>query len=329
MVDTVRLFSPEYSLRPGNRFKRKVEYSEDTGEVLSETRYCNSEHFSADIQGGCLSLSTSLPKLLFKTNLRELGNSDFPLAVSRVESELDKCGVSVAHNNLSDFSLSRVDFCANLHVENHCMDYLVELAKFGMSRRDKRDIAHETVSFRNSDRELVFYNKVREILETVKDREVLALVEGRPDNILRVEGKLKRVRVIRKFVGAKEAKLENVFDLSLSRGHLLHELEKLVQNSEESQGEFDFHDNLQLLDRVMSQRRRGGFKEFLAVRGVGTFLSDFGYDWRKIAEFLRYRYSARRTYEILRTLKDYQKLLLEKPGRDLLGELKNKLRLVA
>lgn len=329
MLDTVRLYSPEFELRRGNRFTRQVKTSEETGELVEERLYFNGDRFNADIRGGLLSFSTSLPKLLLKTSLFEVRDSDFPRAVSELETRLDQAGVSVSHNNLSDFQLSRVDFCANLQVDHAPMDYLLELTKFGMSRRDKRDIAHETVSFRNSDRELEFYNKVREVLQKEKDSEVLKLVKDRPEDILRVESRLKKPRAVRKLVGLTEAKLQNVFDLKLSRSHLLKEVEGLVRNSEESQGEFDFHENLQLLDYVMSVRRRGGFKEFLAVKGVGNFLGEFRYDWQKIAEFLRHKYSARRTQELIRDLKDYQKLILERPARDLLGEVKDKLRLVA
>lgn len=329
MIDTVRLFSKEFSLREGNRFTRKVETSEETGEVLSESLFHNGDRFSADIHGGVLSVSTSLPKLLYRTSLFEVKESDFDRAVAELESRLDKSGVSVSHNNLSDFSLSRVDFCSNLRVSHSPMDYLLELTKFGMSRRDKRDIAHETISFRNSDRELEFYNKVREVSQTSKDEEVLKMVRGMPENILRVESRLKRQRVVRKLAGLSHARLENVFDLRLSRSHLLHEVESLVRNSEESQLEFDFESNLQLLDHVMRRRRRGGFREFLAVKGVENFLKEFRYDWSKIQEFLLHRYSRRQSYAILQDLRRFRSLILTRPERDLLGEVKSKLRLVA
>lgn len=329
MIDTVRLFSQEYTLRPENRFRRKRETSEETGEVFCDRLYTNDGRLSADIEDGFLSVSASIPKLLYKTNLVELKDSDFGRTVSEVETGLDKIGVSIPHNRLSDFNLSRVDFCANLQVDHNCMDYLLELSKFSMSRRDKRDIAHETISFRNSDRELEFYNKIKEIRDKEKDKEVLRMVQNRPETILRVESRLKRNRVIRRLSGIADTKLENVFDLQLSRSHLLGEVQKLIRDSEQSEPEFNFEENLDLLDYVMSRRRRGGFKEFLAVKGVENFLTEFRYDWHKIGEFLRFRYSSRRTYEILSDLRNYQQLILDKPARDLLGEIKDKLRLVA
>lgn len=326
MVDTVRLFTGAFDLARKNKFTHQVSHDSE-GEVVGEKTFCNLPHFKLDVRDSprrMLSFQTSLPKILYRTSLFEVKPSDFEKAVSVIEDNLSEAGVVFDKNNLADFKLSRVDFCRNLEVEHKCMDYLVYLSNRYMSRRQKRDIAHETLSFRNSDRELTFYDKLREVRETETDKQVLRLVQNREGNILRVESRLKTSRVIPKAVGIASPKLSDLFDSELSKSHLLHEVDSLVVGAE-SQSEFNFQENSDLIQYIATRKRRGVFKEFLAVRGVQRFLTDFRGDWEMIFEFLLCHYSRRQAYSLLAELRKYRELLVESVERDLLGEIRRKL----
>lgn len=326
MIDTIKLFSGSFHLKPGHKFKTGT-ITDSNGEIEAEKTFCNLPHFSIDItRDKVLYLQTSLPKLLYGTSLFEVQPTDFEQAVDKIQDKLSEAGVEIADNRLADFQLSRIDLCRNLEVEHSPMDYLVYLSDRYMPRRQKRDISHETLSFRNSDRELTFYNKVREIRQTEKDPRVLKLVQNRPENILRIESRLKKRRVIDKTLqlGKPEVQLSAVFDSGVCRNHLLHEVDSLVASAE-SQGEFNFHENSLLLQAIAERRKRGVFKEFLAVRGVREFLTDFRGDWGKIREFLEFHYGKSQTYQLVAELKKYRSLLVETAERDLLAEIRQKL----
>ena len=124
MVDTVKLYTGEYSVRKGNHLHTQVT-TKDGGEVVSEKTFLNfSDGFGVDVEGGRVWVRCSLPKQLRKTSLFEVTELDFPRAVSLIEDRLDTAGIDIDRNNLSDFQLSRVDFCRNIEVAHRPLDYI-------------------------------------------------------------------------------------------------------------------------------------------------------------------------------------------------------------
>ncbi len=325
MVDTVKLFTSAYELRGGNRFQEQVTSDAD-GEVLSVRKFCNLPHLSVDLTPDrVLYCQTSLPKLLYGSSLFEVKESDLDRSVAAIEKKLTEAGVDIPHNNLSDFTLSRVDFCRNLRVDHAPMDYLVALGDFYMPRRAKQDIEHETVTFRNSDHEMVFYNKVREVRETEKQKSVRDLAATMPEDILRVECREKRRRAIKRFLPAGELRLSSVFNRKLCQERLLREMDLLVRGADR-QVELNFRENSELLQSIAVRRRRGVFQEFLAVKGAREFIKEFRGDWSKIKEFLEYHYEKSQVYQLISDLRRYHALTLDGEDRDLIGEIRRKIR---
>lgn len=322
MVDTIRAYTRDFKLLAGNRFRTKTITSPE-GEVESVKPFLNFPHLKIEVpQEGLLTVETSVPKLLYGTNLFECKEEDYERTVRKIREHLKEAGVSVS-KDFSDFKLARVDFCRNLQVDSHPMDYLIALSTFAYPRAAKREIAHETLSFRNTNRELELYNKVKEVKEQAKrDPELLKLVKDRPEDILRVESRLKRPRVVKKLL--RRDTLAEVFDLKLSRKILSQDLDRLTHTGTQTEL-FNLTENLTLLREIAKRRKRGVFREFLAVRGTETFLRDFQGDWGKIREFLEHYYSRTQVYTILRDLREHHEIALEPRERDLLREIKEKL----
>jgi len=327
MVDTVKMYSQDFELRERNRFLTDSVVDSE-GKIVRERKYCNLPHLSLDLTGDHhLFLQTSLPKLLYKTSLYEVRPDDLSRTVETLEKMLSEAGIELKKNSLADFSLSRVDFCRNLQVELHPSNYLLTLGDFYMSRRHKQKYDHETLSYRNGEHELTFYNKVREIRETEKDPEVQRLIAERPENILRVESRTKNHKAILRVLKSKGT-LAQVFDFEVCRTRLLGEMDHLVLN-QNVQMELFFEENFGLLDRITQEQKRGAFRKFLAVKGVETFLREFRGDWEKIREFLSRRYRKSQVYFLLSELRELQSLALKPEKRDLIAEIREKISLVA
>jgi len=324
MLDTIRVYTPSFSLRKDNHFELLQVKSHATGELKRERLFCNLGNFSLDVRDDFLYLSTSLPKLLKGSSFYEVKENDVEQAVETVEKKLSSSGVNVSDNNLDDFTFSRLDVCKNLEVEHYIPEYLLLLNDFTFSRRAKRDIDEETISFRNSSQEFTFYNKLKEVKQDKETPlEIYEELKGKPENLLRVESRLKRSQVVdREF--SPGLKFTDAFDSSLCKGKLLKDFDALTP-PEDEQLDFNFRANSELLEFIASKQKRGVFGAFLGVKGTEQFLKEFRFDFAKIREFLELHYKRRQTFSILHELKQNQNLILEHQERDLLGELRSKI----
>jgi len=328
MIDTVKLYTENFSIKKNNRFEvmTRVDYS--TGEIKSEKLFCNLPNSNIDIKelkgDRKLFLQTSIPKLLYGTSFYETSENDIERAIQSIEQELELSGVYFDKNNLDNFKLSRVDFCKNIKVDHSIMDYLVLLSGFRKSRTDKFEIKKETISFRNKSQELIIYNKIKEILDTVKEKNILKLVENKEQNILRVESKLKKKSVIDRELKNNKLKFVDIFDKNKSRAKLLKDINCLYADKS-NQLDLNFNENLELLRDIKSKRNRGVFKEFLAIKGVDRLFNEFQYDWEKIKELLLSVYKKSQVYGIMSELKQYHLSIIDYKERDLLKEIKYKL----
>ena len=324
MIDTVRVFTPNFSLRKDNRFELMQVRSHSTGELKRERLFCNLGHFSLDIRDKSLYISTSLPKLLYGSSFYEVTETDAERAVETVEGKLFSAGVKVDNNGLNDFTFSRLDVCRNIEVESYIPEYLLALNNFSFSRRAKREIDKETLSFRNSSQEFTLYNKIRELRQDKETPlELFEKLMSERENVLRVESRMKRAQVVESEL-SPGLRFTAAFDSELCKRKLLKDFDALVP-SPDKQLDFNFRANSELLEFISSKRKRGVFKEFLATKGAERFLEEFRGDFPKVREFLETHYKRSQTFSILRELKQYQSLVIEHEERDLLGELRSKI----
>jgi hypothetical protein len=330
MVDTIQCFGESFKVKDWSKWSQHSITDRATGEV-KQKEVCNSDKVSATIYGSKLIFHSSLPKLLYGSNLFELKQSDGERAVEAVEKELfDSCGVRVAEG-LKDFRLSRIDFCRNLKVNHSIPDYIQALSQLRYSRREKVLYKSETLSFRNGRRELCFYDKVGEVRGDKKlSPELLEYVNTLPNNLLRVEAKLRRASVVKKEYGEKG--LSDFLSGELSVKKLCGEYDSLVKSDSE-QLEFNFKQNLETIEYIKLHRKKGAIGKFLELKGTQQLLAECNFDWTVVKELLSEAVGERTAYRWLSRLKENHTLLLLniEESRELLLEIKQKLsmRLVA
>jgi len=249
MVDTLQAFTREFQVRDMSKWTQHTVLNRGSGEVATKES-CNLENFNATWfpNSNLLSFHTSAPKLLYGTSLEEVRESDTGKLVEVVSRKLrDECGVEV-REGLADFTLSRVDFCRNVRVAHHPRDYIRALSQLRYSRREKANYKNETLSFRNTRRELTFYDKVQEVSEKEKSVEIQKLVAGRAHDILRVEARLRRSAVVKREFG--RVPLTFILSESLAREKLCGEFDELTK-AEGEQLDFNFKGNLELLAEMV------------------------------------------------------------------------------
>lgn len=322
MIDTVTLSLADYCLKSENRFEYQPPRINCFGEPLSREKvFLNLPHFNVDIGlDKRLYIKTSLPHLVFGTSLFEIGENHFEQIIGIISDKLLTAGVDFSKDELIKAPLSRIDFCRNLAVSYPICDYISQLSRYRASRRDTIDWKHETVSFRNRQRELVAYNKIRQIKSIKGERE---LARGLAENILRVESRYRTGKAVKKHLPF--VTFEVAFSEKLAKEILIKEFDSLIAPKESSQLELDFSANSQLLESIKRTQYRNSFSRFLAVKGIDTFLAEFRYDFDLIKEFLSLHYNKSRVYEILSEIRELQNLAIKKESRDLIGEIRYKL----
>jgi hypothetical protein len=329
MIDTVQLYGTEYKVDDWSSWSQHSVTNRQTGEI-STKEVNNTDKLNATIYGDRLVLHTSLPKLIYGTSLFELRQSDAGRAVETLQRTLrDDCGISVT-DGLTNFEVSRVDFCRNIKVDYKVTDYIDALGQLSYSRRDKAQYKGETLSFRNGRRELCFYDKVKEV-KTDKNLspELSEYVSHLPNDILRVETRLRRSSVVRSEYSIRS--LVSMLDEQRSTDKLIREFDGLTRSDAE-QLSFNFTSNVKLIEHIKSQRVRNAFGKFLEVRGTAQLLAECGYNWTVVRELLEVVLTDRSSvYRWINKLKRHQALAMVERDRNLIGEIHNKLkvRLVA
>jgi len=326
MLDTLRLYSHEYALSDRNEFSRLI--TEKNGEIVSEKLICNLPRFNAEIfpEKNLLTFHTSLPKLLYGTSLREIGEGDLSPARQKISERLKSAGVKA---DLSDFKVSQVDFCANLQTAHKPFNYISVLARFAMSRRDKQVFAGESVSWRNSRGVFRAYDKFQEIVDSEgeeKARGYLSQVGGSA-NILRLESSLRKTLTVEKCLKVGEVHLENVFDFAKSRAVLLSDLEKLTGIE---QMELNLEDVEAIWEQNQKRYKRGALLHTLSDFGVPQWIEKFNGDYRAMQTFFQSRGMSRRSvFRALSEIRQKHRRFAKLEARDLLSEIQEKLRKVA
>ena len=82
MIDTIKMYTYHYALKPNNNFVLDTKVNHSTGELINEKLYCNLGHFSIDIKNDRASKDSEKKILCFQASLPKIvcGSSDFNLA---------------------------------------------------------------------------------------------------------------------------------------------------------------------------------------------------------------------------------------------------------
>lgn len=329
MIDTLTIYTPEFRLLPDNKFRRQVTTEISSEKITGEKVFCNEvkgvnltvkEDF--ETRAPLLYVQSSLPKLLFGTSLYELKETDGARALEALSERLRESGVH--STGLANFELSRLDYCRNLTVERLPADYLLVLKNFELSRRNKQQFKGETLTFYNKSAELSFYNKVKEVRDKEDSPDIVSLLKDRKEDILRVESRLLKKKVIERELG--ELSLAEVFDFALCKENLLRNFNRLSKT--EVQLEFNFESNRELAQQLRREHTRGVFDKFLRQVGLKQFLASMDFDWQLVRSFVVVEcgVSRRRSYEVIADLKrDYERFALKANEREVLAELREKI----
>jgi len=329
MIDTVNIYTAEFDLKGDHSFL-SLTGTDSTGEIISSKIFCNKvpgvqlDIVDTEHAGKQLYAKASIPKLLYGTSYHEVKEGDCERAIAVMQSKLAEAGVRIPQNNLESFKTSRVDFCRNIQVDYHIIDYLLTIKELEISRRAKQQFTGETVTFYNKQQELSFYNKVKEIRDKEHAEDIQQFISDKQENILRIESRLKRAQAIERELGRKDLKFAELFDFKQSRDNILKNIDRLIRPT--TQLEFDFGGDLELAKRIKQERERGSFIEFLGVVGIEQFFARCGHDWEIVRKFLlECGYKKSQTYSIVSDLKaKYQNYVIPKHSRDLLAEIKQK-----
>lgn len=282
MLDTVLLCAEDYRLRDGNLFM-KQETIKPTGELAGTLQYLNTERVQADTRGGMLRVKTSLPKLVFGTSLREVGERDYRQAIRLLDAELDRIGAEVV-GGAAGMTLHRLDYCRNLVMQGDVADSIAAVAGFGMARRTARQYGFETISQTNRSRQLTIYDKVAEILANKKtpDAEREQLQTAR-HNVLRVECRLMRLKPMEKELHMARPRLRDVWSREESRRVLCGEFDRLTAGDEKAESILSAAEVIDFL----AQHRRGAFPLLLQQLGARDFLGLFDHDFSLIRRMMK------------------------------------------
>lgn len=322
MIDTLRLFTEDFKLGKNCLFEKQINQDLQTGDIVSEKLYCNKVsgiNFTVSYDNK-LFLQASIPKLLYKTSIHQVKESDAEKAIDIIQDKIAEAGILLPAGAVPEMKLSRLDFCLNLPVKHSVSDYLLTLKNFEFARKNKQSFKNQTITYYNKSSEFAFYDKKLEVLCKEKDAEVLALARECKDNLLRVESRLKNRQAITGEI--KAGRLADVFSYSLCKKNLLKNMDKLVKP--DIQLDFDFNDSKRVIQQLREERSRDTFNKYLSIYGLRYFLASMDYDFDLIRNFLiDIGYKRRQSYNIIAELKkDYYRYCLGSTERELFSEVR-------
>jgi hypothetical protein len=326
MIDTIRLFTKEYDLAPKNNFVRMETTDYSTGEMISEKVFCNlpsGARLNVKPQGSesCLFFEASLPKLIYKTSLKELQESDFERCIEQVGDHFEAAGAVIDRSEIENMAVSRLDFCRNIQVEHSIVDYLALLRNCSISKRSKANWQTETVLWYNGSQEFTAYNKVLEVKGS-KQALALGIEPSTKEDILRLESRMKSAAVVKRILSQRRTFAE-CYNFKLAKEKLLTDFDGLVLNIGE-QLQLNFLEDLERL-QALRDKSRYSWQLFLSEYGTGLFLAKYSYDLELIKKLLLEAYSRRQAYNILKNLKLFIAEHRTPKERFLLRELREKL----
>lgn len=327
VFDTVRLFTTSYKLRQSHRFKTQ-RTTDSTGEIGRQCSYCPSTapkartiirqypHSAQPI----LFIEAEASKLLNRSPLSVLRDNDKDEFINTIRSVLDQAGVDISKATITQAQVGRVDFKADLKLNEPISAYIVALAKCELARHTKHVINTETISFSNKTTCTIAYNKVA--CEQAKHGELANMTE----NILRLEFRLLNTSEMARQFGRKNVTLSDIFSEELSRSKLLHAFDALTQGFDAHSPSFtnDFQSIVSTLDKTGIKRNRG--LTSLAALGLPLLLDKFGNNTYELARYMAAFgvYHKQQALRDLRTLRSINRSY-DRQSTDLFNEIRDKL----
>lgn len=326
MLDTVRLFTRDFDLARQNSFVSQTTANYSTGEIMAEKVFCNlatGARLNIKPQAGekCLFFEASLPRLVYGNSLQELQESDLERCIDSIAGQLKAAGAVLDSGAIERLPVSRLDYCRNIEVQHNIVDYIALLRNCSFGKRNKTNWQTETVLFFNGSQEFTAYNKMLEV-KSSKGAAAAGIDPNAPENILRLESRLKTAAVVKRTLQQRRT-LAECYNFNVAREKLLTDFDTLVLNVG-SQLELNFNSDLERL-QVLRERSRYGWRLFLSEQGVDLFLLKYGYDLELVKKLLLEAFSRRQTYNILRELKLSIAERRTPEQRDLLQEVRLKL----
>jgi len=287
MVDTVKLFSPDFSIKSLKGWTLADLKDGETGEVIGEKMYCNLPSGSGlDVkrQGERSALFYdvhSLPGLVLGSSLHELHEEDWERSLAAMSEELEAAHVDFDKDALGEWRLSRLDVCRNLQTSRHVAEYIV-LLELGTLPYMKSDHTHgETAFWRNKGEQFTAYNKVKAVND--KGQALLAGVTSQtPENILRLEARFNHARTVSAKTGCKT--LREAWSEDNTRRVLLERFDTLAATIEQPSN-LTLSDDLERLFKLKSHSRYF-ITQFMNEEGERSFLRRYNYDFELIRQLL-------------------------------------------
>lgn len=326
MLDTVRLFTKDFDISKANSFVTSTTTDFSSGEVLAEKTFCNlpsGARLNVKPQGTeqCLFYEVSLPKLVYGTSLKELQESDFERCIEAIAGEFKAAGAVVDAGAIPELALSRLDFSRNIQVQHSIVDYLALLRNCSLGKRSRTSWRTETVLWMNGSQEFTAYNKVLEVRNS-KQAAAAGVTLDTPENILRLESRMKAAAVIKRTLQQRRTFAE-CYNFELAKEKLLCDYDALVLNVGE-QLQLNFNEDLERL-QALREKTRYSWSLFLAEQGTELFLVKYGYDLELVKKLLLETYKRRQVFNIVKNLKLYIAEHRTKEQRHLLEEIRSKL----
>ena len=326
MLDTVRLFTRDFDLARKNSFVAQTAANYSTGEIMAEKVFCNLAtgarlNVKPQASEKCLFLEASLPKLIYGNSLQELQESDFERCLEAVAGQFKAAGAVVDFDAIERLPVSRLDYCRNLEVKHSIVDYLALLRNCSFGKRNKTNWQTETVLFFNGSQEFTAYNKVLEV-KSSKGAAAAGVTEDTPENVLRLESRLKSAAVVKRTLQQRRTFAE-CYNFKVAREKLLSDFDSLVLNIG-SQLELNFNDFSSELEYYKRQGR-DALGQIEKRYGRDAILAMFQCDLETFQACLSKHYSKRQVYYIKKNYKQHIAERRTPEERHLLQEVREKL----
>ena len=326
MLDTVRLFTRDFDLAKQNSFVSQTTANYSTGEIMAEKVFCNlvtGARLNIKPQAGekCLFFEASLPKLVYGNSLQELQESDLERCIEAVDSQFKEAGAVLDSGAIERLPVSRLDYCRNIEVQHNIVDYIALLRNCSFGKRNKTNWQTETVLFFNGSQEFTAYNKVLEV-KSSKGAAAAGVTEDTPENVLRLESRLKSAAVVKRTLQQRRTFAE-CYNFKVAREKLLSDFDSLVLNIG-SQLELNFNDFSSELEYYKRQGR-DALGQIEKRYGRDAILAMFQCDLETFQACLSKHYSKRQVYYIKKNYKQHIAERRTPEERHLLQEVREKL----
>lgn len=286
----------------------------------------------------------SAPKLLYKNNLDELTDSQFPAVVEALRDRLNRMGVVIAAKDLASADVIAVHYSKNVELRNgYTAQYVIsELGKINLNKRfdltrarymnDGQSICAYTIAH-----SLIIYDKIADLTKDKRraiDREQtpyqLSMFESLRDTheILRLEVRLsqkRKLNALYKQLGfAENPRFEDVFSAKKGKAVLMHYWDTMIAGNSllvfaHSTTSKD------LLKQILLVQKKAKGKTAIFLTGL-LLLAREGNGLRELRSILSKRMNMRSWYRLIVELKDITAELNKLKPREWYAQVEKQLR---